>query len=101
MNVELTREGWQAVWAWVQRRALHPERQDETEWRRHAQRCLNLAAEGEPAGVSMGGRVSSSGQLEVIRLKPHWYRVSSRWAKTEPSPSRPDPTADLLADFLA
>lgn len=99
MNAELTSDGWQAVWAWVQRRALHPERQDETEWRRHIHRCLSLADEGGPAVVSMRGQVSSSGQLEVIHLKPHWYRVTSRWTKARPN--KPDPTAELLAGLLA
>ncbi len=98
MNAVFTNEGWQAVWAWVQRRALHPERQDENEWRKHAQRCLNLADEGEHAVVSMRGRVSRSGQLEAMRLKPQWYRVTNRWKKAE-APA-PDSVDDLLAGFL-
>lgn len=98
MNVELTSEGWQAVWAWVQRRALHPDRQDETEWRRHIHRCLSLADDGDTPVVSMRGQVSRSGQLEVIRMKRQWYRVIDRWSRA--AANVPDPTAELLAGFL-
>ncbi|WP_342133580.1 hypothetical protein [Hydrogenophaga sp. OTU3427] len=83
--VELTPEGWQAVWSWVQERALDPEKQSEQEWRQHAQRSINLAAEDEPVKVGMRGAVSKSGHLEVLRLKPQWYRRNRRSSVVSPA----------------
>lgn len=71
--VELTPEGWQAVWRWVQERAREPEQQSEQAWRQHATRSINLVPMGEPVQVCMRGAVSHSGHLEAFRLRPHWY----------------------------
>lgn len=74
MLIELTSTGWEAVWNWVRARAAHAQAQSETEWRKHAQRCINLTGPGEERLVPMRGAISQSGHLEVLRLKPQWYR---------------------------
>jgi hypothetical protein len=73
VKLELTPEGWQAVWGWVQERAREPEQQVMQAWRQHAQRSINLVADGEVVQVLMRGAISQSGHLEALRLRPHWY----------------------------
>lgn len=74
VTVELTPEGWNAVWQWVQARSLQPEQQSEVDWRKHAVRSINLIPPGEPLRVCMRGAVSASGYLEALVLQPGWYR---------------------------
>lgn len=78
MLIELTSPGWEAVWQWVRARAARDETQSEAHWRQHAQRCINLTGPGEERLVPMRGALTQSGHLEVLRLKPQWYRPAAR-----------------------
>lgn len=71
---ELTPAGWEAVWNWVRARATDTEALSEAAWRKHAQRCINLTSPGEERFVPMRGALTQSGHLEVLRLRPQWYR---------------------------
>lgn len=82
--IELTPTGWEAVWNWVRARAAQAEAQSEAHWRKHAHRCINLTGPGEDRMVPMRGALSHSGHLEVLRLKPQWYRQA---ASTSPASS--------------
>ena len=80
MLIELTPTGWEAVWNWVRARAAQAEAQSEAHWRQHAQRCINLTGPGEERLVPMRGAITQSGHLEVLRLRPQWYRqAASSW----------------------
>lgn len=93
MLIELTPTGWEAVWQWVRARAAQEEAQSEAHWRKHAQRCINLAGPGEERLVPMRGAITQSGHLEVLRLQPQWYRQAVASPGSAASTLRFDPFA--------